>query len=64
MPDPVLAAAKTRLPKTLHPASLWKRAVLGLLVLGFGVVAAAWLLHASIEHTQSDLRSRQHVSRI
>ena len=63
MSDPTLAAARTNLPKSLHPTSLWKRAVLGLLALCLGVVAAAWLLHASIETTPSDLRSREHVSR-
>ena len=36
-------------PGTLRPASLWKRAAVGLLVLTFGVVVAAWLLHSSID---------------
>ena len=36
-------------PGSLRPASLWKRAAVGLLVLTFGVVIAAWLLHSSID---------------
>ena len=36
-------------PGTLRPASLWKRAAVGLLVLTFGVIVAAWLLHSSID---------------
>ena len=35
-------------PQTLRPVSLFKRAVVGLLILVFGVIAAAWLMHASI----------------
>ena len=34
-------------PQSLRPASLFKRAAFGLFVLVFGVIAAAWLLHAS-----------------
>ena len=41
------AGSPAALPRSLQPGSLWRRAVFGILALVFGVVAAAWLLHAS-----------------
>ncbi len=37
------------LPRSLKPASLWRRAAVGLLALTIGVATSAWLLHASID---------------
>ena len=36
-------------PKSLQPASLWKRAIAGLLVLFLGTFGAAWLYHVAID---------------
>ena len=40
--------ANVQRPKSLRPKSLLKRAVFGLIALVFGIVGAAWLMHASI----------------
>lgn len=49
MSQAVSAANEQGLPPSLRPASLWKRAVVGVLALVFGVMFSAWLLHASIK---------------
>lgn len=49
MSQSISADGVSATPRTLRPASLWKRAIVGLLVLTVGVFAAAWLLHSSID---------------
>jgi len=36
-------------PKSLSAASLWKRTIVGILILIFGIFGAAWVFDASIQ---------------
>ncbi|MEM7749841.1 MAG: hypothetical protein AAF346_16435 [Pseudomonadota bacterium] len=49
MPETAMAEHAAAMPKTLQPASLLKRAVVGLFTLVIGIMLGAWLLHASIQ---------------
>ncbi|MGI9410266.1 MAG: hypothetical protein ACR2OV_09350 [Hyphomicrobiaceae bacterium] len=48
MSQTLSAGVQSGRPQSLRPASLVKRAAIGLFILVFGVVAAAWLMHSSI----------------
>ena len=43
------AVNSEKLPKSLSAASLWKRAIVGILVLVVGIFSAAWIFDASIK---------------
>ncbi|MEM9359837.1 MAG: hypothetical protein AAGB04_26945 [Pseudomonadota bacterium] len=49
MPDTAMAGHASAMPKSLQPASLLKRAFVGLFTLVVGIMLGAWLLHASIQ---------------
>ena len=43
------AVNSQELPKSLSAASLWKRAIVGILILVVGIFSAAWIFDASIQ---------------
>ena len=49
MSDTATVGDPKGLPRTLRAASLWKRSIVGMLVLIVGVLTAAWIFDASIE---------------
>ena len=66
MSETAAAGHSPAFPKTLQPASLLKRAAVGLLALVLGIMIGAWLLHSSIQTTDAaqsgqSVSSAQHV---
>lgn len=62
--DSVGVAAAVARPRSLNPASLWRRAIVGLLVLILGTAGGVWLYHTAIVTDASAVPSAINADRV